>query len=66
MQGDPQTALTKLAPTLIGLTIFILLLRPLMYGLHVLLLNQTILPNLTTVVRWRLAPPCDAAIGGLV
>ena len=24
-----------------------------MYGLHVLLLNQTILPNLTTVVRWR-------------
>lgn len=53
MQGDPQTALTKLAPTLIGLTIFILLLRPLMYGLHVLLLNQTILPNLTTVVRWR-------------
>jgi len=53
MQGDPQTALTKLTPTLIGLTIFILLLRPLMYGLHVLLLNQTILPNLTTVVRWR-------------
>ena len=53
MQGDPQTALTKLAPTLIGLTIFILVLRPLMYGLHVLLLNQTILPNLTTVVRWR-------------
>ncbi|XXK34636.1 ABC transporter ATP-binding protein [Rhodobacteraceae bacterium nBUS_22] len=53
MQGDPLTALTKLAPTLIGLTIFILLLRPLMYGLHVLLLNQTILPNLTTVVRWR-------------
>ncbi len=53
MQGDPQSALTKLAPTLIGLTIFILLLRPLMYGLHVLLLNQTILPNLTTVVRWR-------------
>ncbi|MDA7551964.1 ABC transporter ATP-binding protein/permease [Rhodobacteraceae bacterium] len=53
MQGDPQTVLTKLAPTLIGLTIFILVLRPLMYGLHVLLLNQTILPNLTTVVRWR-------------
>ena len=53
MQGDPQAALTKLAPTLIGLTIFILVLRPLMYGLHVLLLNQTILPNLTTVVRWR-------------
>jgi len=53
MQGDPQSALTRLAPTLIGLTIFILVLRPLMYGLHVLLLNQTILPNLTTVVRWR-------------
>ena len=53
MQGDQQAALTKLAPTLIGLTIFILVLRPLMYGLHVLLLNQTILPNLTTVVRWR-------------
>ena len=32
MKGDPQAALTKLAPTLIGLTIFILVLRPLMYG----------------------------------
>ena len=32
---------------------FHLLLRPMIYGLHVLLLNQTILPNLTTVVRWR-------------
>ena len=53
MQGDPQAALTRLAPTLIGLTVFILLLRPMIYGLHVLLLNQTILPNLTTVVRWR-------------
>jgi ATP-binding cassette subfamily B multidrug efflux pump len=38
---------------LIGIAAFILLLRPLLQGLHVLLLNNAILPNYGTLFRWR-------------
>jgi ATP-binding cassette, subfamily B, multidrug efflux pump len=33
--------------------IFILTLRPVLYGLHVAFLNNAILPNFGTIVRWR-------------
>ena len=32
---------------------FILFLRPIIYGLHVLLLNNAMMPNVATTVRWR-------------
>ena len=39
--------------TLIGLGAFILILRPLIQGLDVLVLNNAIMPNFGTLVRWR-------------
>ncbi|MDF1726793.1 MAG: ABC transporter ATP-binding protein [Sulfitobacter sp.] len=38
---------------LILVTVFILLIRPLMQGIDVLLINNTILPNVGTLFRWR-------------
>ncbi|MBS1302470.1 ABC transporter ATP-binding protein [Loktanella sp. SALINAS62] len=38
---------------LIAVAVFILLLRPIVQGAQVALLNNTILPNFTTLVRWR-------------
>ncbi|MCC5974561.1 MAG: ABC transporter ATP-binding protein [Rubellimicrobium sp.] len=38
---------------LLAVGIFILTLRPVMYGLHVAMLNNAILPNFGTIVRWR-------------
>ena len=38
---------------LIAVALFVLLLRPVIQGLDVLLLNQTIMPNYGTLFRWR-------------
>ena len=38
---------------LLAVAAFVLLLRPLIQGLDVLLLNQTIMPNYGTLFRWR-------------
>ncbi len=51
--GDPADVWQRygLEITLVGL--FLLTLRPLISALDVVLLNNTILPNFTTVFRWR-------------
>ncbi len=38
---------------LILVTLFVLILRPLLQGLDVALLNNAILPNFSTLIRWR-------------
>jgi len=38
---------------LILVAVFIMTLRPVVYGLHVALLNNAIIPNFSTIVRWR-------------
>ena len=38
---------------LIWIAVFVLVLRPLVQGLHVLVLNNAILPNYGTLFRWR-------------
>jgi ATP-binding cassette, subfamily B, multidrug efflux pump len=53
LQGDPAQFWDDHGLTMIGLVLFILILRPLIQGLDVLLLNNTILPNFGTLIRWR-------------
>ncbi|MCM2561504.1 ABC transporter ATP-binding protein/permease [Lutimaribacter sp. EGI FJ00015] len=53
LQGDPGQVWAEHGGTLIALAVFILLLRPLIQGVDVLLLNNTILPNFGTLIRWR-------------
>jgi ATP-binding cassette subfamily B multidrug efflux pump len=38
---------------LILVSLFVLIMRPMIYGLHVLLLNNAILPSFGTLIRWR-------------
>ncbi len=40
-------------PELILVAVFILLIRPALQGLDVLLLNNAIMPNFGTLIRWR-------------
>ena len=51
--GDPAQVWADHGWTLIGLGAFILILRPLIQGLDVLVLNNAIMPNFGTLVRWR-------------
>jgi ATP-binding cassette subfamily B multidrug efflux pump len=53
LQGDPAQFWDDHGLTMIGLVLFILILRPLIQGLDVLLLNNTILPNFGALIRWR-------------
>ena len=53
LQGDPQTFWAEHGMFLIGLALCILILRPALQGLDVLLLNNAILPNFGTLIRWR-------------
>ncbi len=53
LQGDPARVWEDHGTTLIALAVFILILRPLIQGVDVLLLNNTILPNFGTLIRWR-------------
>jgi len=53
LQGDPAQFWADHGWQMIGLVIFILVLRPAIQGLDVLLLNNTILPNFGTLIRWR-------------
>ena len=51
--GDPAQVWADHGTALILLAVFILLVRPLIQALDVLLLNNTILPNFGTLIRWR-------------
>ncbi|MGR3502135.1 ABC transporter ATP-binding protein [Pseudaestuariivita sp.] len=53
LSGDPATVWEEHGTTLIALGVFILILRPALQALDVLLLNNTILPNFGTLIRWR-------------
>ncbi|MFP5508763.1 MAG: ABC transporter ATP-binding protein [Alphaproteobacteria bacterium] len=53
LQGDPAEVWDMHGVTLIALVVFILILRPAIQAANVLLLNNTILPNFGTLIRWR-------------
>ena len=53
LAGTPADVWAAHGSFLIGLALFVLLIRPAIQFLDVLLLNNTILPNLGTLVRWR-------------
>ncbi|MEQ9260273.1 MAG: ABC transporter ATP-binding protein [Roseovarius sp.] len=53
LSGDPQAVWSEHGLELIAVAVFILVLRPLVQALDVLLLNNTILPNFGTLIRWR-------------
>jgi len=51
--GTPAQVWVQSGTELILVAIFLLTLRPLIQTLHTMLLNQTIMPNIGTIVRWR-------------
>ena len=53
LSGEPAQVWEAYGGWLIALAIFILLIRPALQALDVLLLNNTILPNFGTLIRWR-------------
>ena len=53
LAGDPATVWEKHGATLIWIAVFLLVLRPALQAIDVLLLNNTILPNFGTLIRWR-------------
>lgn len=53
LSGDPATVWRDYGPELIAVAAFILFLRPVIQALDVLLLNNAILPNFGTLIRWR-------------
>ncbi|MFK7868174.1 MAG: ABC transporter ATP-binding protein [Roseobacter sp.] len=53
LEGDPAAFWSDHGTELILVALFILLLRPAFQAFDVLLLNNTILPNFGTLIRWR-------------
>lgn len=53
LSGDPATVWRDYGLELIAVAAFILFLRPVIQALDVLLLNNAILPNFGTLIRWR-------------
>ena len=53
LSGDPAQVWADHGAALIWLALAILLLRPVVQALDVLVLNNAILPNFGTLVRWR-------------
>lgn len=53
MQGDPKLVWSQYGATLIIVGLLILFIRPIVFGAHVALLNNTMMPNLGTLIRWR-------------
>ncbi len=51
--ADPDTALRVHGTELLLVAAFVLLVRPLVFGLQALLLNNAVLPNFGTLIRWR-------------
>ncbi|UWQ18112.1 ABC transporter ATP-binding protein [Jannaschia sp. M317] len=52
-ENAPETFLADHGAELLAVTLFILFLRPALQALDVLLLNNAILPNFGTLMRWR-------------
>ncbi len=53
LAGDPADVWDTYGTWLIALAVFILVVRPALQALDVLLLNNSILPNFGTLIRWR-------------
>ncbi|MCJ7870966.1 ABC transporter ATP-binding protein [Phaeobacter sp. J2-8] len=53
LSGTPEQVWADYGNWLIGLAVFLLVLRPLLQALDVAILNNTILPNFGTLIRWR-------------
>ena len=53
LQGDPSQVWETYGTELILVAVFILVLRPLLQALDVALLNNSIIPNFTALIRWR-------------
>ena len=53
MQGDPKSVIAENMGVLIAVSIFLVFLKPIVHGIHVGLINNTIMPNLGTLIRWR-------------
>lgn len=51
--NDPEAFWDTYATEMIALVLFILFLRPLLHVLDVLLLNNAVMPNFGTLIRWR-------------
>ncbi|MEM8731529.1 MAG: ABC transporter ATP-binding protein, partial [Pseudomonadota bacterium] len=51
--GDPAQVWADHGTEFILAALLILVLRPALHGVDVLLLNNTMLPNVTTLIRWR-------------
>jgi len=52
-EQEPATFLRDYGMELLLVAVFVMTLRPALYGLHVALLNNAIVPNFGTIVRWR-------------
>ncbi|MBE1286000.1 MAG: ATP-binding cassette domain-containing protein [Rhodobacteraceae bacterium] len=53
LTGEPAEVWANYGTELIALAVFVVLLRPALQLADVLLLNNTILPNFGTLIRWR-------------
>ncbi|UYV36695.1 ABC transporter ATP-binding protein/permease [Rhodobacteraceae bacterium D3-12] len=53
LQGDPAGVWEEHGNTMIALAVFILLLRPAFQLFDVMLVNNAIMPNFGTLIRWR-------------
>lgn len=53
LSGPPAEVWQTHGTELILIAVFVLLLRPMLHVVDVLLLNNTILPNFGTIIRWR-------------
>ncbi len=53
LSGPPAEVWQAHGTELILMAVFVLLLRPMLHVVDVLLLNNTILPNFGTLIRWR-------------
>jgi len=53
LSGDPETVWQDYGLELLAVAVFILFLRPLVQLVDVLLINNAILPNFGTIIRWR-------------
>ena len=53
LQGDPALVWQTYGREFLLVSLFILFIRPILQGIDVALLNNTILPNFGTLIRWR-------------
>jgi ATP-binding cassette subfamily B multidrug efflux pump len=53
LSGEPARVWAEHGGELIALALFVLFVRPLIQALDVLLLNNAVLPNFGTLIRWR-------------